>query len=336
MPVQIQLRNDSASNWTAANPVLALGEFGLERNTGQFKIGNGTSTWNALPYGGIVGPTGAAGADGADGVDGDTGPQGPPGELSNLIATSPIVYDAETSTLTFDGTDYATVEDLADYAPVGSGVAEGGTEGQVLLKVDGTDYNTVWADNSAESTFFLVRNNTGSAIPKGTLVAATDAEPSGRIDVAPFEVTGLQDSELRVMGVATTSISDGVNGTVMSFGTLKNIDTRGNVSSAIAVGDETWAAGDILYAHPTVDGKLTNVRPQHDLVVAFITVRHASLGQIAVRITSGTHLEWLHDVNISSPSDGQLLSYDDSSGVWVNTAAPTTDPTPQVFLLMGA
>jgi hypothetical protein len=95
---------------------LALGEFGLERNTGQFKIGNGTSTWNALPYGGIVGPTGAAGADGADGVDGDTGPQGPPGELSNLNATSPIVYDAETSTLTFDDTNYATVAALADYA----------------------------------------------------------------------------------------------------------------------------------------------------------------------------------------------------------------------------
>jgi hypothetical protein len=138
------------------------------------------------------------------------------------------------------------------------------------------------------------------------------------------------------MGVATANISNGVNGTVMSFGTLKNIDTRGDVASAIAVGDETWAEGDILFAHPTVDGKLTNVRPQHDLVVAFITVRNATLGQMAVRISSGNHLEWLHDVNINSPSNGQLLSYDDSSGVWVNTAAPATDATPQVFLLMGA
>jgi len=123
MPVQIQLRNDSASNWTAANPVLALGEFGLERNTGQFKIGNGTSTWNALPYGGIVGATGAAGADGADGVDGadgDQGPQGEPGSIDNINATSPILYDVETSTLSFDGTDYATVAALADYATIES------------------------------------------------------------------------------------------------------------------------------------------------------------------------------------------------------------------------
>jgi hypothetical protein len=99
MPVQIQLRNDSASNWTAANPVLALGEFGLERNTGQFKIGNGTSTWNALPYGGIVGPTGASGTNGSNGA---TGPQGPPGELTNLLATSPIVYNSGTSTLSLN------------------------------------------------------------------------------------------------------------------------------------------------------------------------------------------------------------------------------------------
>jgi hypothetical protein len=169
----------------------------------------------------------------------------------------------------------------------------------------------------------LVRNNTGVTIPKGTLVAATGAEPSGRIDVAPFEVTGLQDSELKVMGVATTSIANGVNGTVMSFGTLSGIDTRGDVSSAIAVGDETWAEGDVLYAHPTVDGKLTNIRPQHDLAVAFITVRHASTGKLAVRIVPGNfHLEWMHDVNITGTiADNELLAYDSTSSLWINQTA---------------
>jgi len=215
-----------------------------------------------------------------------------------------------------------------------SGIAEGGTAGQILAKVDDTDYNTVWADNSAESTFYLVRNNTGSTISKGTLVSATGAEPSGRIDVVPYEVTGLQDSELRVMGVATENISNGVNGTVMSFGTLKNIDTRGNVASAIAVGDETWAAGDILYAHPTANGKLTKVRPQHDLAVAFITVRNATLGQIAVRVTSGTHLEWLHDVLLDSTiENNEFLAYDVISSIWTNKTpsqaglAATASPT---------
>jgi microcystin-dependent protein len=265
---------------------------------------------------GPTGATGPAGADGADGADGATGPAGADGADGADGATGPAGADGA------DGAD-STVPgpqgDPGEQGDPGPGVAAGGTEGQVLLKVDGTDYNTTWADNSAESTFYLVRNNTGATITKGTLVAAAGAEPSGRIDVAPFEVTGLENSELRVMGVATTNISNGVNGTVMSFGTLKGIDTRGDVSSAIAVGDETWAAGDILYAHPTVDGKLTKNKPQHDLVVAFITVRHATLGQIAIRITSGTHLEWLHDVAIEEPADGDVLTYNSTNNVWENS-----------------
>jgi hypothetical protein len=64
MAVQIQFRHDTAANWTSANPVLAVGEFGLETDTGQFKIGNGSGTWTALSYGGIVGPAGTNGTNG--------------------------------------------------------------------------------------------------------------------------------------------------------------------------------------------------------------------------------------------------------------------------------
>ena len=46
----IQIRRDTASNWTAANPILAQGEFGVETNTSKIKIGNGSSTWSALSY----------------------------------------------------------------------------------------------------------------------------------------------------------------------------------------------------------------------------------------------------------------------------------------------
>jgi hypothetical protein len=154
------------------------------------------------------------------------------------------------------------------------------------------------------------------------LVGAVGAEPSGRIDIAPFETTGLQDSELRAMGIAMDNIASGVNGTVMSLGTLTGLDTRGTSASGLAVGDETWAAGDILFAHPTADGKLTKVRPQHDLPVAFITIRHASSGQIAIRIVPGNHhLEWLHDVQITDPQDGDILKFNSSLGLWTNQSS---------------
>jgi hypothetical protein len=72
-----------------------------------------------------------------------------------------------------------------------------------------------------------------------------------------------------------------------------------------------------LYAHPTVPGKLTEVRPQHDLAIAFTTVRHGSTGQIAIRIVPGNfHLEWLHDVSADNPSDGDIIQYKTSSSLW--------------------
>jgi hypothetical protein len=48
--VRIQVRRGTASEWTAANPVLAAGEMGVETNTNLFKFGNGSSTWTALSY----------------------------------------------------------------------------------------------------------------------------------------------------------------------------------------------------------------------------------------------------------------------------------------------
>ena len=50
MATQIRLRRDTAANWTASNPVLALGEPGIETNTRKIKYGDGTTAWTALAY----------------------------------------------------------------------------------------------------------------------------------------------------------------------------------------------------------------------------------------------------------------------------------------------
>lgn len=48
--IQIQLRKGTSTEWSSANPTLAIAEVGVETNTGLFKIGNGSSNWNSLPY----------------------------------------------------------------------------------------------------------------------------------------------------------------------------------------------------------------------------------------------------------------------------------------------
>lgn len=61
MPQRIQIRRDTAANWTSVNPVLAQGEMGYELVTGFLKFGDGVTAWNdlgyfssiAMPFGGL-------------------------------------------------------------------------------------------------------------------------------------------------------------------------------------------------------------------------------------------------------------------------------------------
>jgi hypothetical protein len=46
----IRWRRGTAAEWTADNPVLAAGEPGYETDTQYFKIGDGVTSWNSLPY----------------------------------------------------------------------------------------------------------------------------------------------------------------------------------------------------------------------------------------------------------------------------------------------
>ena len=64
----IQLKRDTSTNWTAANPTLALAEPGLETDTNRIKYGDGVSSWQNLQYASNVAfrevtnfPTGIAG-----------------------------------------------------------------------------------------------------------------------------------------------------------------------------------------------------------------------------------------------------------------------------------
>lgn len=50
MAQRIQLRRDTAANWTSVNPTLGQGEYGYETDTKKHKIGDGTTTWASLAY----------------------------------------------------------------------------------------------------------------------------------------------------------------------------------------------------------------------------------------------------------------------------------------------
>jgi hypothetical protein len=50
MAVKLQIRRDTAINWTTANPFISQGEICFELDTYKVKIGTGLVHWNDLPY----------------------------------------------------------------------------------------------------------------------------------------------------------------------------------------------------------------------------------------------------------------------------------------------
>jgi hypothetical protein len=95
---------------------------------------------------GPQGPQGTAGTNGTNGIDGNT----------ILFGT----VDPSNSTTGVNGNFYINTTTYKLFGPktagvwgsgvslIGSGLPGGGTAGQILAKADGTDFNTIWEDNS--------------------------------------------------------------------------------------------------------------------------------------------------------------------------------------------
>ena len=83
MAIRIQLRRDTAANWTSSNPVLRAGELGIETDTLKFKIGNGSSTWTQITNYANVTSTGLSSSLSSYILAEDQGTPGGPAELNS-------------------------------------------------------------------------------------------------------------------------------------------------------------------------------------------------------------------------------------------------------------
>ena len=48
--VQMQMARDTRANWTLNNPILGTGEIGFETDTGNWKVGDGSTSWGLQNY----------------------------------------------------------------------------------------------------------------------------------------------------------------------------------------------------------------------------------------------------------------------------------------------
>ena len=171
------------------------------------------------------------------------------------------------------------------------------------LGLDGTVSLILGQDN-----LWYVKNQTGTAIPKGRAVMAVGAlGASGRILVAPMVADG-SVSPKYLIGVTIEEIANGDDGFVISQGKLRGFNTSG------------YTQGSVLYCDPSNAGQFTDTEPTAPdlkLPIAF-TVDSKNNGTLAIRVTAGTTISEANDVQITSVSNDQFLRYNSTSGAWEN------------------
>jgi hypothetical protein len=101
MPVGtlIQVRRDSAADWTSADPTLADGEFGWETDTLQLKCGDGATAWTSLAYIGAGGGGDALTSDGLDQFAATTSAE-LAGVISDETGTGLLVFNTSPTLVT--------------------------------------------------------------------------------------------------------------------------------------------------------------------------------------------------------------------------------------------
>lgn len=200
----------------------------------------------------------------------------------------------------------------------GVGIPTGGTGGQILAKIDNTDYSTEWIDNWAVYSGYtnVVKHEVkaGIALTKGQAVYVSSADGTNMIVSKASNSTEATSS--KTMGLIESSVSLNGKANVITEGLLAGLNTNGATA-----GDPVWLGidGNLIYG-------LANkpVAPAHLVFIGIVTRANSNNGEIFIRPQNGFELDELHTVSLeatASIADNEVLAFDSASGLWKNQTA---------------
>lgn len=240
--------------------------------------------------------------------------------IFNGLITANQVSDAGVNTgkflvLTASGVmAYRTAaEILSDIgaASAAQGVPAGGTAGQILSKVNGTDYNTEWIDNY--STQIKVPVKLGATLTKGTPVYESSADGTNIIVSAAGN--GAESTSSKTLGLLETGGATNAQVKVVTYGLLAGLDT-----STATAGDPVWLGpnGTLLFG-------LANkpVAPVHMVYIGVVTRVHSVNGEIFVNVQNGFEMGELHNYAEGSVANNQVIVYESATSLYKPKSIPT-------------
>jgi hypothetical protein len=153
----------------------------------------------------------------------------------------------------------------------------------------------------------LVFNASGATLTDGQVVYVTGAQ--GQRPSVTLAVNSSEANSAKTIGVVTEPIAAGATGFITIQGIVHDLNT-----SAYAEGTALW-----LSSTPGAYTGTKPTAPAHTVAVGWVLRSHAVSGSIFVNIQNGYELDELHNVLLTAPSDGQVLTYQASTGLWINT-----------------
>jgi hypothetical protein len=300
----------------AAGAVGATGPTGLTGATGATGATGPQGTAGTAGAAGAVGATGPTGLTGATGATGLQGTAGTAGANGAVGATGPTGLTGATGATGLQGTA-GTAGANGATGPTGLTGATGATGATGDIGPTGPSYQF------GDPIRVYVRNPGGggsTTLTKGTIVYTSGAN-GDHVQVSRA-LAASDATSARTLGYVEADIAPGTDGYVIVEGYLTGLDTDGD------------APGSIVYLSSTTAGTWTTTKPyapNHLVYVGVIARENVNNGSIYVKIQNGYELEELHNVLITSPQVGQVLTYSvtGSTGLWINGPTPTgpTGPT---------
>jgi len=184
-------------------------------------------------------------------------------------------------------------------------------KGDMFKSVYDTDVDGVV--DSAERIQIVVRNSTGSTLTKGQIVylsGATGNRPNAVLAQANTEATSS-----KTIGMVVSDIANNADGQIAVNGTLHDLDT-----SAFTAGDTLWLSAT------TAGGMVANTppsEPNHAVFIGYVARSHPNLGRVVLAIQNGYELDELHGVQITTPANNEVLTYESSTSLWKNKTVET-------------
>lgn len=307
MAIRIQLRRDTAANWTSANPVLRAGEVGIETDTLKFKIGNGSSTWTQITNYANITPSSLSNSLNDYILAAD---QGNPGGPAELDSNGDLIIPEDSIILWNDGTYSYTTTLTATQPTADRTITFPDVSGTVVTTGDtGSVTNTMLAGSIANNklTNSSVTINTNSVSLGGSLTLDTD-------DVAEGTTNKYFSDEL-AQDAAAAALAAGTHTNI----TVTYNDNSNSISLAAAPGYTNEEAQDAV-------GNAVGNGLDYDDSTGAISVDPSEFTLNSVGVpTADVSLASYKITNLATPtaaSDAATKAYVDNTTAGLNFHAP--------------